>query len=107
MVEPPVPARRKGHRGGFLMGTLKSLPKKRFQPFWTILQSECKFVHKTFKALFKEGLDLPHYNGCVEHAVGKAPFVVIPGNNTAEGPLDHGCLRQISDAAVGIVVEVG
>src|SRR5690606_16416199 len=51
--------------------------------------------------------ELAHRHRGVGHAVGKAPFVVVPGQHAHEPALDHLSLLQVEGRARRVVVEVG
>src|SRR5437660_5803468 len=49
---------------------------------------------------------LPHRDGRVGHAVGEAPFVVVPRHDTHQRSIDDLGLVHVEDRAVRVVIEV-
>src|SRR5947209_18747498 len=49
---------------------------------------------------------LPHRRRRVGHAVGKTPFVVVPGKHAHEGAVDHFGLVEVEYRGMAVVVEV-
>src|ERR1700739_4335060 len=45
--------------------------------------------------------------GCFDHAVGEAPFIVVPRKDAAKAPVDDVRLRQIESRAVRVMIEIG
>src|SRR5208282_975766 len=94
----------------FCIGTLRSTRKSTRLP----LTSASSRVRKAFMnalttrtdARAKSG-ELAHRHRGGDHAIGEAPFVVVPRHHPHQGAVDHLGLVHVKDGRMRIVVEVG
>src|SRR5271155_2855840 len=86
------------------IGTLRSTRKSTSLPF-TAASSR---LRKRMAAESGESLtELAHRHRGVDHAVGEAPFIVVPRHHPHQGAVHHLGLVHVEDRGVRIVVEIG
>jgi hypothetical protein len=50
--------------------------------------------------------EFTHRNGCVAHAIGEAPFIIIPGQDRAECAIHNFGLIHVENRGMRIMVEI-
>src|ERR1700680_4894981 len=92
----------------FCIGTLKSTRTSTRLPF----TSASSRVRKRMAASSSEGpaassAELAHRHRGVDHAIGEAPFIVVPRHHPHQGAVHDLGLVHMEDRGVRIVVEIG
>src|SRR5208282_6066244 len=94
----------------FCIGTLRSTRTSTRLPLTSASSRVRKAVMNALTtrtdARAKSG-ELAHRHRGVDHAIGEAPFVVVPRHHPHQGAVDHLGLVHVEDGRMRIVVEVG